>query len=133
MAQGTDWRAWCRARHMEPAASSVTCWFGDRADSRKHEVRVAELDEEFRLEATAVTKRHTTAMEGAGKDPQLDAWMRARVAKLVGFRVDGNGRLLVEATVPKAGLTSDEFRMYVQAVAVEADRLELVLTGRDEQ
>lgn len=67
------------------------------------------------------------------RSPQLDAWQRNRAVKLVGFRVDARGRLVAEARVPKHGLTPDEFRTYVSAVATEADRLELILTGKDIQ
>jgi hypothetical protein len=35
--------------------------------------------------------------------------------------------------MPKAGASASEFRLYLSTVAKEADRLELVLTGRDEQ
>jgi hypothetical protein len=38
-----------------------------------------------------------------------------------------------EALVPKAGLSTQEFQLYVRTVAVEADRFEFVLTGRDRE
>ena len=46
--------------------------------------------------------------------------------------LSGSG-LIAEAAVPKIGLTADEFRIYLHAVALEADRLELVFTERDAQ
>lgn len=44
---------------------------------------------------------------------------------------DRRGRLVGEAWVPKAGLTGHEFQLYVRHLAVEADRFEYRLTGRD--
>lgn len=126
----TDWRTWCRTESFEPADTSVTCWFGSVGESRKHVVRVAEGDDDFTLEATIVGPSVLAQMD---RSPQLDAWQRNRAVKLVGFRVDARGRLVAEARVPKHGLTSEEFRTYVLAVASEADRLELILTGKDIQ
>jgi len=36
--------------------------------------------------------------------------------QLVGFRLDQKGRLVGEAWVPKAGLSGDEFLLYVERV-----------------
>jgi len=52
---------------------------------------------------------------------------------LMGFRIDRRGRLVGEAWVPKAGLTGEEFQLYVRHLAVEADRFEYGLTGRDSE
>ena len=51
--------------------------------------------------------------------------------ELVGFRIDARGRLIGEAWVPKAGVTSSEFTSYLRAVAAECDRFEYQLTGSD--
>lgn len=126
----TDWRDWCRVDGLQPGATSVTCWFGAVDESRKHVVRVNENEGDFALEATIVGP---SVLEQIDRPAQLDAWRRNRAVKLVGFRVDSRGRLLAEARVPKHGLKAEEFRFYVTAVATEADRLELVLTGKDVQ
>jgi hypothetical protein len=39
--------------------------------------------------------------------------------------------LIAEAWIPKAGLTAEEFQLYVRTVALESDRFEYVLTGKD--
>ncbi|HEU5178897.1 MAG TPA: hypothetical protein VFU24_15710, partial [Burkholderiales bacterium] len=59
----------------------------------------------------------------------LRAWRRNRSSQLVGFRVDQRGRLVGEAWVPKAGLSAQEFQVYVRRVAAECDRFEYLLTG----
>ena len=41
--------------------------------------------------------------------------------------------MLGEAWVPSAGLTAEEFRVYVHTVAAESDRFEQQLTGLDKE
>lgn len=53
--------------------------------------------------------------------------------QLVGFRLDQKGRLVGEAWVPKAGLSRDEFLLYVKRVADECDLFEYHLTGNDRE
>jgi hypothetical protein len=126
----TRWQAWCGSDVLETADSSVTCWFGAINGSRRHIVRVVENEGDFGLEATIVG---SAVLKQMSRSAQLEAWQRNRVVKLVGFRVDARGRLVAEARVPKHGLKPEEFRFYLMAVATEADRLELVLTGKDAQ
>jgi hypothetical protein len=65
-------------------------------------------------------------------DPDIAQWQRNRASDLAGFKTDGRGRAIGEAWVPRAGLDADEWAAYVQAVATACDRLEYLLTGRDE-
>jgi hypothetical protein len=62
----------------------------------------------------------------------LLAWRRNRASDLVGFKIDGRGRLIGEAWVPVAGLEPGEWSLYVTAVAQACDRIEYLLSGRDE-
>lgn len=66
-------------------------------------------------------------------DVPLRAWRRNRSSQLVGFRVDQRGRLVGEAWIPKAGLSAEEFQVYVRRVAAECDRFEYLLTGADSE
>lgn len=66
------------------------------------------------------------------RDPDVYAWRRNRVSDLVGFKTDTRGRLIGEAWVPTEGLDADEWAVYVRAVACACDRIEYLLTGRDE-
>jgi hypothetical protein len=131
--QSGNWRDWCRDKHVELEGDVVTYWFGTVGESRQHRVRVIEREDAIAFEAVAVMPKVTTAMSESGRDPHEEAWRRNRPTQLVGFRVDGRGRLLVEAAMPKLGASEPEFRLFLSTVAKEADRLELVLTGRDEQ
>jgi hypothetical protein len=128
----TELETWLNAldrRQFDVTESSVTCWFGERGVSRKHVVRVQPLEDAVRLEATIASAR---VLEGMVDDPARWAWRRNRSSTLVGFRIHQK-RLVAEAVAPACGLTEAEFLVYLTAVAREADRMELVLTGRDVQ
>lgn len=116
-------------RQFDVEGSSVTCWFGDRHSGRKHVVRLKRHEDGLRFEATVATAKTLDRMD---EDPARWAWRRNRASSLVGFRVDQK-RLIAEAVAPTIGLTETEFLVYLRAVAAEADRMELVLTGRDVQ
>jgi hypothetical protein len=116
-------------RQFDVEGCSVTCWFGDRDSGRKHAVRLQRHVDGLRFEATVATAKTLDRMD---EDPDRWAWRRNRASSLVGFRVDQK-RLIAEALAPTIGLTETEFLVYLRAVAAEADRMELVLTGRDIQ
>ena len=66
-------------------------------------------------------------------DIAVESWLRNRAISLVGFSIDKKRRLIGEAWVPKAGLTAEEFRLYVRKIASGCDRFEHQLTGEDKQ
>lgn len=121
-----DWRRHCTAQDLTAAGDRVEVKFHD---GRRHTVVVEELGDRLRLEAIVVRKRHVE------ESPELSvkAWLRNRRSTLVGFRIDDRRRLIGEAWVPQAGLTTKEFQLYVRSVAAECDRLEFELTGKDEE
>lgn len=126
------YRAWLKGldrRVFDVDGGTVTCWFGPKGASRKHVVRVHDTDDGIRFEATVATARTLDRMV---EDPARWVWRRNRDSDLVGFRVVGRC-LVAEAVAPLIGLTRNEFLVYLQAVAAEADRMELVLTGKDVQ
>lgn len=120
---GADWARLCRTRDIVVDGDHVTVLLGDE---RRH--RVAVVEQESHLELTAVVDRH--ALAEVPNAPLL-AWRRNRESGLVGFRIDSRGRLLAGSWVPKAGLTAEELHHYLRTTAVEADRFEFALTGRD--
>jgi hypothetical protein len=98
-------------------------------DDRSHRVRVSESEDEFVLHAFVVRRSVVASIP----DLPLRVWQRNRVMSMMGFRIDKHGRLVGEAWVPKAGLTNSEFQQYLRHLAVEADRFEYELTGRDSE
>jgi hypothetical protein len=117
-----------RSKDLDIDRDRVTVWFGDRPDGRRHVVRLSETLDSLTAEAIIVTnsKREQLGLSG------LDAWRRNTGAFVVGFRID-RGRFVAESRLPKEGVTARELSWHVRAVAAEADRLELVLTGKDIQ
>lgn len=121
----SEWKPLCRAPGMRVEEGEVIVTFHDE---RKHRVAVADRDDHFLLHA--VVARPAVVRDG-GEDLAVEAWLRNRSISLAGFRIDERDRLVCEAAVPKDGLTAEEFQLHVQTVAIEADRFEYALTGRD--
>lgn len=125
MSMTSDWGSYCKAEDLVVEGDQVTVCF---SDERRHRVLVTEAPQQFHIEAIVA---RPSIVRSHGVDLAALIWERNRVATLVGFRIDQRDRLVCQAWIPKAGLTAEEFRMYVRTVAVESDRLEYELTGKD--
>lgn len=121
-----DWTQFCQSSDLVVDAPHVDITFGD---DRRHRVTVREESGEYILSAFVVRQSTVASLPNL----PLQVWVRNRAASLVGFRIDHRGRLVGEAWVPKAGITASEFQLYVRALAIEADRFEYALTGRDSE
>jgi len=119
-----DWARLCRANDLTINEPHIDVTFGDE---RCHRVSVRD-DGDTYLVGGFVVRRATVA---SIPNLPIQAWIRNRATQLVGFRIDSQLRLVAEAWVPKAGLTSAEFQLYVRTVAAECDRFEYLLTGKD--
>lgn len=106
-------------------------------NGRSHRVSVTEKADSWELRGvvlSAETVAEKYGEEGTGRlDLTLRAWQRNGTARLCGFRLDSNGALVGEATVPKIGLTAEELTEMVRAVARACDLLEAHLTGEDSE
>jgi len=119
-----EWQVMCDPRCMEVDTEDVLVKFDN---GREHRVRVVETDKT--LEIHAIVARAAAVRDVSGL--ALRVWRHNRAAQLVSFRVDTRGRVAAQGWIPKVGLTSKEFRLVVERVAAESDRLEFILTGRD--
>ena len=125
----TDWRALSREAGLTLAGDGFLVALGD---GRQQQVFVEAADEQaLRLWSVAGAPSRVAAA-AIGESVHLLAWRRNRVSDLVGFKIDGRGRLIGEAWVHMAGLDAAEWRVYVTAVAQACDRTEYLLSGRDE-
>jgi hypothetical protein len=122
----TDWRQFCRVSNFTLEGDTIRVLF---AEGRQHVVRVQDEGDAIRLRAVVVRAAAVASLP----DATLRTWLRNRAISLVGFRIDERGRMLGEAWVPRAGLTAEEFRVYVHTVAAESDRFEQQLTGLDKE
>lgn len=119
-----SWKGMARAADLRVQGEQVEVRF---ADDRKHRVWISDSGEAYELQAVVARRSVVEA------HPEISdtIWNRNRVTQLVGFRIDRHSRLVAEAWVPKAGVTAEEFQIYVRTVATESDRFEFLLTGRD--
>lgn len=119
-----DWRSLCAGPRIELDGDDVIVGL---ENGRKHHVRIRETELAFEM--------HTIVAQAARvrdiPELPLRLWRRNRATQLVGFRLDSRGRVCAEGWVAKAGLTAEEFQLVLHRVAVESDRFEFILTGRD--
>lgn len=109
---------------LRPVRSSIIVTF---ANGRSHQVSVDDGADGYTLEAVVAGRRETSRLNR----PELDAWRRNRNSRVVGYRIDGRGRLSAHAWTPHEGITAGLFVTIVRAVAREADRYEILVTGAD--
>lgn len=121
-----EWHRWCKSAGLSVEENEIILVF---PDDRGHRVRVDEGAEEIHLVGMVAKKSVTENLEQVA----LRLWERNRTTQLVGFRLDERQRILGEAWVPKAGLSAEEFVMYVRSVGAACDRLEYLLTGSDRE
>ncbi len=119
-----EWRAMCDARRMQVDNDDILVTFDNGREHRVHVVETVDT-----LEIHAIVARVAAIREVP--ELALRIWRHNRSAQLVSFRQDTRGRIAAQGWVPKVGLTAEEFRLVVQRVAAESDRLEFILTGRD--
>jgi hypothetical protein len=100
---------------------------------RQQRVFVEESRDGESLRLWSVAARPSAVRDATSHEwsPHVLAWDRNRDSDLVGFKVDGRGRLIGEAWVPLDGLEAEEWGVWVRTVARSCDRMEYLLTGKD--
>lgn len=117
-----DWKVLTKRAGLPVTGTSITVSFGDR----NHVVEVDDSSADaIRLTSVVVRARN------APDDAALQCWKMNRYRELVGFKVADRGRVIGECWVPRAGLTAEEWIIYVEALARSCDRLEYLWTGKD--
>ncbi|WP_417746704.1 hypothetical protein [Rosistilla oblonga] len=120
---------WIQMSHAADFSIEASCVDVSLRDGRKHRVEIIEQEREIVLHAFVVKKAVVKSLP----DLPIEIWKRNRSVSLVTFRIDRKSRLIAECRVPTPGLTSEEFQFYLRTIAIEADRLEFLLTGRDQE
>jgi hypothetical protein len=120
----SDWRRFCRTKRYRVDSDIVTVTLHD---GRMHKVRVVDEGDDWRFEARVGHRGVTLELA----ELRLITWRRNRTTDLVGFRLDARERVFGEARLARVGSDVDEFRLILDTVALESDRFEMMLTGKD--
>lgn len=120
----SDWRRFCRTKRYDMKDDVVTVTLHD---GRSHRVRVVDEGDDWRFEARVGQRGVTLELD----ELRLITWRRNRTTDLVGFRLDARERVYGEARLAVEGTDAEEFRLLLDTVALESDRFEMMLTGRD--
>jgi hypothetical protein len=120
-----EWWAWCKRDHLTVDGSSVVVRL-DRG--RSHRVEVVEQGDGLDLSADVITRQ---IAESIGNLP-LRILHYNRSVQLVTFHIDGKGAVVARSRVPARGLAEASFQKALCHLATEADRLEYLLSGKDE-
>ncbi len=123
---GPEWRTLARGLNADINGEDVVVRF---ENGRFHRVRVHETEEAFEVRAVVAGAASVRGID----DLAIRIWRHNRAAQLVSFRIDTRGRVCAQGWVPKAGVTTEEFQLVLRRVAVESDRLEFLLTGKDSE
>jgi hypothetical protein len=112
---------------LDTAAQKLTLYFkSGRSQSVMYEIR----KERLRLISVVATK---SQVDRFGSDEILHwCWQRNRFTDIAGFAIDRRGRLVGQIEHPIDTLDAAELAFYLQALAMECDRFEFVLSGMDQ-
>jgi hypothetical protein len=123
---GAEWRGLSSRAGLAVDDTSVKVTFRDQ---RRQTITIdPEVDGSIRLWTVVAWPAEMRKLAS----PFLMAWRRNRLSELVGFAIDRRGRLVGEAFVPAKSLSLDEWEFQVRSVAEASDRLQYLLTGKDQ-
>ncbi|MGI9467442.1 MAG: hypothetical protein ACR2OA_10005, partial [Rubripirellula sp.] len=102
---------------------------GSYGRSQRVRMRCSEAD--VLLTTTILGAKDVTKSAKRWRELSLLAWKRNTECDLVSFQFDRRNRLVARITHPSRFLDYEEFETYVETLAIESDRFEYLLTGRD--
>lgn len=123
-----DWRSFAKQMGHAFDGTTVTVALAN------HRTQRVAIDEQrdgstIRLWSAIASK---TRLDKLGHDHPVEyAWERNRLSDLVGFTLDGKGRLIGETWIPTVEMTAEIFRLHVEEVARVCDWHEMRLSGDD--
>jgi hypothetical protein len=120
----TDWKSFCSGHAFKVEGNRIHV---AAEKGRQQTIEVSATDEVLHLHSVVARAAAVARFD----DAVMRAWLRNRAVSLVAFRIDERGRMIGESWVSIVGLTTDEFRLYLQTLAFECDRFEHQLTGSD--
>lgn len=125
----SDWRAFSQKAGFYIEDHTIVV---ELAEGRRQKVYVEDNKENRYLRIWSIAAG-ISALSASKESPEFFAWRRNHLSDLVGYKIDRKGRLIGETWVPTAGLNAQEWAVYVKALAQSCDRIEYLLTGKDQQ
>lgn len=125
-----DWRSLARRADLSLTPADTTRIELEGGSAQTVELREHADSKTLRARSVIATKK-TLAEASSDVAPLLYAWQRNRLSDLVGFTIDGKGRLVGESWIPLEGLTPAELRLYLHELARVCDWHEFRLTAQD--
>jgi hypothetical protein len=101
------------------------------SDGRTQTIHVRRVGDSYLLTSRVIGS--TRAANMAPADLACQIWSRNRVTDVVEFALDDSGRLIGRIEQVADALNRNELEFYLTALAQECDRLEYLLTGRDQR
>jgi len=99
-------------------------------DGRNQTIQIRRAGERYLLTSRVIGSTRAGNMEPA--DLACQIWSRNRVTDVVEFALDESGRLIGRIEQVADALNRNELEFYLTVLAQECDRLEYLLTGRDQ-
>lgn len=100
-------------------------------NGRFHKIRFWNDEGSISMTTIVLDARSVTENNKRWREIAMLAWKRNAECDLVSFQFDQRERLIGRITHPEAHLDFEEFEIYVETLAIESDRFEYLLTGRD--
>ncbi len=98
---------------------------------RAQRVRMRCSGDDVLLSTTILGGKDVTRSSKGWRELSLLAWKRNAECDFVSFQFDRRNRLVGRIAHPSRFLDYEEFETYVETLAIEPDRFEYLLTGRD--
>jgi len=124
-----DWRGFSRKAGFKAEDHTILV---ELAEGRCQKVYIEDAAHDGYLLLWSVAAG-SSALSEASEKAEFLAWRRNHLSDLVGFKIDRKGRLIGEAWAPTAGLDAQEWAIHLMALARSCDRMEYLLTGKDQQ
>ena len=118
-----------RRQHWEVEDRRIRVSLG--STGRRQDVRFREQGDDVIFSSTVLSSKQVPRGRRLRAALVVAVWERNATVQLVGFGFDKKGRLVGQVRHPAEHLDPAELELYVNALAVECDRLEYLLTGRD--
>ena len=120
-----DWKQYCSNKQAYNIKGDVVTV--ELSKNRKHDIRVIELQHGYKLRGRVLEHKNCL--------PDIDIFKKIgegnRNIYFAAFHFDNDRNVVGESWIPEESMSSENFLMQMKKLALECDRMEFVLTGKD--